>query len=454
MLVGIHIKESKKRGMQDEELGAVRVKTTAWMKERFVTYYKNEFAPDALVSTMVVPKMLQREVKKEHVKKLFTSFYDSKTKPRDVIFAVPMATADIKKFVSAKKINIMTKRWICGGQHSAVALKQLMEVHGGADDGLWQQRLPVSFIAYDPDSQEDVDCLAGAVKALNVGHSVILKDDYMDDLMKTRSHMLGLVAEEGIDFVDGYTLPLKMQVEIKKRMGRKPTRVLDLWRVAALPSDIYEKLIPYFKGDCYIKSKGQNKKIKAPLSGSHFAVITNIDYNTLHIFVDKLVEGTWTGQVFLSMCKLWKKTICMRLAVLKHMETTETMPPKAVKEWDLMIDDMLEGNKTDDNAYTFYDVGEVWEALVGEFPDFGKEELIKPYAAAMSGHDITKLHEVPNALRDRVDALLSQKQVCVVFWMLLALYMSFHCGLHNRRPVSKSRTTMLSASQRSSASAR
>jgi hypothetical protein len=93
------------------------------------------------------------------------------------------------------------------------------------------------------------------------------------------------------------------------------------------------------------------------------------------------------------------------------------MPKKAVKEWDLMIDDMLEGNKTDDNAYTFYDVGEVWEALVGEFPDFGKEELIKPYAAAMTGHDITKLHEVPNALRDRVDSLLSQNQVCVVFWI-------------------------------------
>jgi hypothetical protein len=313
-----------------------------------------------------------------------------------------------------------TPRWLCGGQHSAAALRELHDTKGGDDNGMWQKPLAVGFIVYDPNSTEDLEFLALAVKALNAGHKVTLHDSYLDDLMKARVHMMNLVEREDIDFVDGDSLPSDIRDEVRKRLNNNKTKFGDIWRVLQMPTALYDKILPYFKGDCH---KGA-KMIKAPTSGSHFAVIGGIDYATVNSFVNNLTTGEWTGQIFLNMCKLWKKSVRTRLSVVRHAQSVNNLPDDVAAELREMWNIDEDGKKKKGEDLSFFDIGNVWEMLVRHFPRLGKEELIKPFAMAMSSHNINTPFEIPPLLRDLVDKIFANDQVCCV----LLLFQCF-CAL-------------------------
>ena len=291
--------------------------------------------PQHLVATADPPASLQRPFIRDHCDVVKASCFKMKTKPNptDVVYAVPWSTEKQADY----KFNLAGPRWPIGGQHAMQALLELDQetVTEQTDSGLWQQKVGVSVVLYDPTNATDLEYMSIYGKSLNVRWEATMKEAFIHSLIKYRSRLVTLCNEAGKPFVDGNSVEDDVYGQITKFCNMSSSAFGDYWRVMSLPAELYDLVLPLFKGEA---KNRKGKTIKAPTSGSHFAVTTGIPYVTLKRFITNLVKGAWTGQAFLKSCKNWKYQVKARMSIACYIKTTYP------KKMDAELKNMIAGS--------------------------------------------------------------------------------------------------------------
>jgi hypothetical protein len=349
--------------------------------------------------------------------------FDNKTKPgrSDVVHGVAVPKKDQAKFKFDER-KLPENMWPCGGQHAMTALKRLDDQTkmGSTDLGLWQERVEVTVVMYDPTNEVDVTNIGLLSKKLNIRHEIRLKQDFGQNLHMRRNMLESECKAAGFTFTDGYSVTEQVYSKMLERTNISKGKFQDYWRILRLPASIYDKLEPLYTGNAVNTDTG--KPIKAPASGSHFAVTGPMPFDTINRYVDKLVTGMWTPNFFLRQCKLWKATVKGRMAICRYAmaKFRNKLPPDLVKAIEGTKMAKTKSKLNDKGVKYTVDVGLVWKKLAELFPLLKAKGVLSTVAANISDNDMAKPVEIVETTKSLIDSCILGQVVMFFFCSLLS----------------------------------
>lgn len=364
-------------------------------------YFKTNFTP---------PAGTQRTFKPKKAEKIAEAIRGSKAPlERDVVsFAVDWRTlpanersAETFQFrgVGAPGVSDenYTRFFPYKGQHTAHAyyINALKYPKESVANG----HFTVGVLLYDSHSDADIVSLTLLGQMDNKKNEIRDSESFIDTVERTHATCVATCQARSAVY-DGSASLSVSEVRHIKSTCLETGKASDAWRIIGLPNNLYNLVLPLFKGEAI--SVRDRKVIKAPGSGSHFAHIGFIDFSVLETFFKKLVQGTWTGQVFLDKTKQFKRILILRKAIVKYLVTTGKTTVQEVSDTGEFSLAAVKKGPAGEEVDPVAGLKFCWEFLSEKYPDL--DACVSHYVTAEFKVDLFVDLELTGAMKASIDA--------------------------------------------------